>query len=102
MLQLASANSLPGPSGNCWLQAGSPEQSSAAVKTTHDLVDMDTFLRFSLSVAQFYCGRHVVRKSQRVNWGRPPAADPSAATRKMRRERMGKRAESAARPPTRT
>jgi hypothetical protein len=52
MLQLDSANSLPGPSGNCWLQAGSPQQSSAAVKTAHDLVDMDTSLIFALSVAQ--------------------------------------------------
>src|SRR6266481_3209496 len=40
MLQLASANSLPGPSGSCWPIAGSPEQSSAAVKTAHDFLDM--------------------------------------------------------------
>jgi hypothetical protein len=33
LLQLAAANSLPGPSGNSWLQVGSPEQSRAAVKT---------------------------------------------------------------------
>ena len=38
--QLAAANSLPLPSGNPWLQAGSVEQSKPVVKIMHDLLDM--------------------------------------------------------------
>ena len=47
-LQLAAANSLPGPSGKFWLKAGRGEQSSAAVKTKHDLLDIKPLSKFAL------------------------------------------------------
>jgi hypothetical protein len=51
MLQLASAISLPGPSGNCWPRADSPEQPSiAAASIARDLLDIETSLEFALSV----------------------------------------------------